>query len=233
MKRLQNNESREPEVWQDGISLWRKYRNVVWDWNGTLLDDLAAGVNTLNDMLGKRGLPLLTVQQYKERFGFPVLDFYREVGFDLEKESLHQLSVDFVETYDKYAEGVGLNPYAQEILAYIQKSGIRQYVLSALREDLLKGMLCDFHIDSRFDCVCGSDNIYAAGKIERGQRMLKMLEISPAETLMIGDTIHDAEVAEALGFDCILFAGGHNSESRLMQKAPVIHCFQELFTDKK
>ncbi len=45
---------------------------------------------------------------------------------------------------------------------------------------------------------------------------------------MVGDTVHDAEVARALGFDCILFAGGHNSEWRLAEKAPVIHQMKEL-----
>ena len=45
-----------------------KYKNVVWDWNGTLLNDVKVGVNTLNDMLGRRGLPLLSVEDYKEKY---------------------------------------------------------------------------------------------------------------------------------------------------------------------
>ena len=183
-----------------------KYKNVVWDWNGTLLNDVKVGVNTLNDMLGRRGLPLLSVEDYKEKFGFPVIDFYDRVGFDMEKESFHELSVDFVETYDKYAGEVGLNEGVREVLAGIQQTGVKQYVLSALREDLL------------------------AGKIERGQQMLQTCPIVPEDTLMVGDTIHDAEVADALGFDCILFAGGHNNEERLQKKAPVIHRMRELLT---
>ena len=189
-----------------------KYKNVVWDWNGTLLNDVKVGVNTLNDMLGRRGLPLLSVEDYKEKFGFPVIDFYDRVGFDMEKESFHELSVDFVETYDKYAGEVGLNEGVREVLAGIQQTGVKQYVLSALREDLLQQMLRHFQIDSRFDRACGVNDIYAAGKIERGQQMLQTCPIVPEDTLMVGDTIHDAEVADALGFDCILFAGGHNNE---------------------
>lgn len=205
-----------------------KYRNIVWDWNGTLLNDVEVGVNTLNDMLGRRNLPLLSVENYKDRFGFPVLDFYHKVGFDMERESFHALSVDFVDTYDKYAGQVDLNPFVPEVLAGIQQSGGKQYILSALREDLLKQMIRDFQIDSCFDQACGSDNIYAAGKVDRGVRMLETYDIDPGETLMVGDTIHDAEVAEALGFDCLLYAGGHNSEWRLREKAPVIHEMREL-----
>ena len=207
-----------------------KYKNIVWDWNGTLLNDVEVGVNTLNDMLGRRGLRLLSVQEYKDQFGFPVVDFYHHVGFDMEKESLHELSVDFVATYDKYAEGISLNPSVPEVLAAIRQIGIKQYILSALREDLLQQMLQDFGIVSCFEKACGSDNIYAAGKIERGQRMLQTCEICPEETLMVGDTLHDAEVADALGFDCVLYSGGHNSESRLKAKAPVI-CEMEQLLD--
>lgn len=205
-----------------------KYKNVVWDWNGTLLNDVEVGVNTLNDMLGRRSLPLLSAEEYKDWFGFPVVDFYHKVGFDMKAESLHVLSVDFVKTYDNYAGQIGLNTYVPEVLAGIQEAGTQQYILSALREDLLQQMIHDFEIDSRFERACGSDNIYAAGKIERGQRMLATCGINPVETLMVGDTVHDAEVAQALGFDCVLFSGGHNSEWRLREKAPVIHSLEEL-----
>lgn len=207
------------------------YKNIVWDWNGTLLNDVEAGVHTLNDMLGRRGLPLLSIQDYKDKFGFPVIDFYHKVGFDMDRESFHELSLDFVRTYDRYAGNVELNVKVREVLAGIQQAGGKQYVLSALREDLLQQMLRDFRIDSRFDQVCGSDNIYAAGKIERGQRMLEAYDIEPSETLMVGDTTHDAEVAQALGFDCLLYTGGHNSEDRLKEKAPVIHQMQELLVN--
>lgn len=207
-----------------------KYKNIVWDWNGTLLNDVEVGVSTLNDMLERRGLQLLSVEDYKEKFGFPVIDFYYRVGFDMERESFHELSLDFVRTYDKYAGKAGLNMGVEKVLAGIQQTGVKQYVLSALREDLLQQMLRHFQIDSRFDYICGSNDIYAAGKIERGQQMLQTCPILPQETLMVGDTLHDAEVAGALGFDCILFAGGHNNEERLQKKAPVIHRIEELLT---
>ena len=138
-----------------------KYKNVVWDWNGTLLNDVKVGVNTLNDMLGRRGLPLLSVEDYKEKFGFPVIDFYDRVGFDMEKESFHELSVDFVETYDKYAGEVGLNEGVREVLAGIQQTGVKQYVLSALREDLLQQMLRHFQIGKQVVALhCVSDFVH-------------------------------------------------------------------------
>ena len=95
-------------------------------------------------------------------------------------------------------------------------------------------MVVDFHIQHYFYQVCGSDNIYAAGKVERGKRMVEKYLICPAETLMIGDTIHDAEVAKALGFDVLLYTRGHNSSDRLAQTAEIITQMNQIpdFLDK-
>ena len=99
----------------------KKYKNVVWDWNGTLLDDVKTGVNTLNCMLEKRGLPTLSLATYRDVFGFPVEDFYRKVGFDFQRENLHEISVDFVNTYDLFAKGICLNPGVADTLRQIQQ----------------------------------------------------------------------------------------------------------------
>ena len=98
-----------------------RYKNIVWDWNGTLLDDVAVGVDTLNEMLGRRALRLLSVEEYKDRFGFPVVEFYQKIGFDMEKEPLHELSLDFVSTYNKYATSLELNSDVPEVLDNIRR----------------------------------------------------------------------------------------------------------------
>ena len=203
------------------------YSNIVWDWNGTLLNDLQAGVDTLGEMLERHGRQALTVDEYKRMFGFPVADFYERIGFSMAGYALHEVSVEFVETYERHARGVQLNAGVREVLETVRQSGRRQYILSALREDLLRQMTADFGIDVYFDALCGSDNIYAAGKVERGRRMLKECRLT-GQTLMVGDTEHDAEVAQALGFDCVLFDGGHNDRERLRKKAPVISSLAEL-----
>ncbi len=205
-----------------------RYKNIVWDWNGTLLNDLQTGVDTLADMLLRRSIAPLNIEEYKKKFGFPVVDFYVRIGFDLQVESMQDLSVDFVETYNKYACELQLNEGVRDVLTSLKKSGRHQYILSALREDLLQQMVADFHILSYFEDLCGSDNIYAAGKIERGKCMVETCNLCPSETLMVGDTVHDAEVAEALGFDCLLFTGGHNDRIRLQARGAVISRIPEL-----
>lgn len=205
-----------------------KYKNIVWDWNGTLLDDVNAGHGALRQMLERRNMGTITLKEYKDRFGFPVREFYESLGFDFDRDDWHEISVDFVNTYDILAEGVTLTRGVENVLESLQRCGRNQYILSALNEESLHKMVKEFGISGRFCRMCGSDNIYADGKIPRGQRMIATCGIRPEETLMIGDTLHDAEVAEALGFSFLLYSGGHNSKWRLQEKGEVIDRMEEI-----
>jgi phosphoglycolate phosphatase len=198
------------------------YENIVWDWNGTLLDDLAISVETLNKMLKARALPGITPVHYRKYFDFPVRPYYKTLGFDLSREKWHDISEEYIKTYETLAAGLSLTVGARDVLNALSRAGMRQYVLSALREDLLKKMLEHFEIGHYFAAACGSDTIHADGKLARGRRMLDDHFIPPINTLMIGDTLHDADVASALGFDILLYTGGHNSASRLRPHAPII-----------
>ncbi len=73
----------------------------------------------------------------------------------------------------------------------------------------------DFKLTDYFDDVIGLNDIYAAGKVENGLKYIAGLDVNPAEVLFIGDTVHDFEVAEAMGVNCVLVAIGHNSRPRL------------------
>lgn len=207
-----------------------RYKNVVWDWNGTLLDDVKVGHGALRRMLEKRGVGTITLQEYKDGFGFPVREFYEGLGFDFSRYDWHEVSQDFVDTYDLLAGGVELNSGVRKVLTGLKQQGVKQYILSALVEDTLQKMVEEFGIVDCFERVYGAEDIYAGGKVPRGRRMLDDCGIIPGETLMVGDTLHDAEVAGALGFDCVLYAGGHNSEWRLQEKAAVIRDMEELLS---
>lgn len=208
-----------------------EYKNVVWDWNGTLLDDVKISVDTINVMLERKHLGKLTVEEYRSIFGFPVKPYYESIGFDFTRDDWEAVSRDFVNIYNDLAKDVELTPGIVPVLEGIKKKGIRQYILSALKEDLLTGMLERFGIREYFGGVCGSNNIYADGKVARGEEMLRMFPIVPGETVMVGDTLHDAEVAEALGFDCRLYAGGHNSAERLAEKGIVLQRMERLLSE--
>lgn len=207
------------------------YKNIVWDWNGTLLDDVVVSVETINRMLRKKRLPELTVDKYRSVFGFPVKAYYESIGFDFNRDDWEAISRDFVDTYNELAARVTLTPGVSTVLSGLKEKGVNQYVLSALQEDALNDMLSRFGIRDYFEGVCGSNNIYADSKVGRGYDMLQAYPIDPAETLMVGDTLHDAEVAEALGFDIRLYTGGHNSSARLQERGIVLERLEQLLDE--
>jgi phosphoglycolate phosphatase len=204
------------------------FKHVIWDWNGTLLDDTQAGVNAVNAMLSARNLPTLDVPSYREVFGFPVRDFYRAVGFCLEAEDWDAMAREF---HDQFLADTSLCLHADaaRALACFAAAGIGQSVLSASEQTILDAMLADFGVARFFANVCGVDNLYGHSKLALGRGLLDRLGLPPERVLLIGDSLHDHEVAAALNVPCLLIAQGHQSYARLVRSgAPVLESLADL-----
>ncbi|MCD4792387.1 MAG: HAD family hydrolase [Bacteroidales bacterium] len=191
------------------------YKHIIWDYNGTLLNDINLCVDVINDMLSSRKLPIMTVDKYRELFDFPVKDYYAKIGFDFEKESFEIVGTEFIVEYDKRQKSSELHTGVKELLAEIKKQGIKQSILSARKEEQLLEELNDFGIINCFQEVVGLNDHYAGGKTESGIKLISRLGISKDKILMIGDTKHDAEVAKEAGIDCILVSHGHHMREKL------------------
>ncbi|NDA09971.1 MAG: HAD family hydrolase [Verrucomicrobia bacterium] len=216
-------------LWQHGSMHLGNYRHLIWDWNGTLLDDAWLCRDIMNGQLGRRGLPELSAERYETVFDFPVEKYYRAVGFDWSRESFQEAGTEFILEYEKRKKECSLQPGARELLAHITAKGWSQAVLSAYSHGTLEEFLGHFEIRHHFRTVTGNRDHYAAGKVEQGLRMLEDLHVAPRETLLIGDTTHDAEVAKAMGIDCVLVPCGHNSVARLQAcGAPIRKNLNEL-----
>lgn len=192
-----------------------KIGGVIWDWNGTLLNDAELAVETINSMLIRRNLPQLSVDRYKQVFTFPVKEYYRKIGFDFEAEPFEIPALEFIERYNEQVKGCCLHQDSTTVLNYFQSLGIRQFILSAMQQNTLDECLNHYQINHFFDHVSGLDNHYAASKIENGHRLIAELKLDARELVLIGDTIHDYEVAAELGCQCILIANGHQSREIL------------------
>jgi len=208
-------------------------QTIIWDWNGTLLNDLDFCISTINKLLQKRALPLLNSDSYKEVFSFPVKDYYAAIGFDFEKEDFAIPAREFIDLYDSGVNNCGLQPFSVDVLMHFKKLGIRQFVLSAMKQDMLIHTLRHNNILNLFEGVAGLNDHYAVSKIERGEQLISEFKINRDNSTIIGDTIHDYEVAEKLGIECILVADGHQSEERLKStRARVISEIRELMGHK-
>lgn len=191
------------------------YRHVIWDWNGTLLDDLDFSIGVVNAMLRRRGLPEMDRARYHAAFDFPVRTYYERIGFDVAQGSFEQLSAEFISAYDAGRFSTRLHASALAALDAVERAGLTQSILSAYRQETLQEIVAHFGLTARFVRLTGLDNIYAHSKAELGRAWLAELGLPPAQVLMVGDTLHDLDVAHAIGVDCALVAAGHHPIDRL------------------
>lgn len=206
-----------------------KYRHIFWDWNGTLINDLVTSIDSLNVSLKKRNLPIMNKERYFENFTFPVEDYYKKIGFDLEKESYEKLADEFIANYNEEVKTAKLHNHAAEVIAKLAIYGIKQYILSASEREILMKGLKKFGLETFFTDIIALDNIYAEGKIDIGKEWFEKNNFTE-KALMVGDTYHDYEVATALGMDCILYAGGHTALKTLYSiGVPIITDYRDLY----
>jgi len=207
----------------------KKYSNVIWDWNGTLLDDAWLCVDVMNGMLKERDLPLKTVEEYRELFDFPVKDYYAKLGYDFDKESFDIVGMEFIEKYNKRHFETGLHANVHKALEHFAALGMSQNILSAREHAELIAETRKLGVHRYFDRIRGLDDHYAYGKNEIGVQLVREIGVPKKRILFIGDTRHDAEVAGELGIDCLLIPNGHHSEERLKQLCvPLIYSLQDL-----
>lgn len=188
---------------------------VVWDWNGTLFNDAWLCMDVMNGLLRAHALPLLTLERYQRVFDFPVIDYYRRLGFDLERTPFEEVGTAFIRAYERRRLECELHDGARTALQILRQAGVTQSVLSAYEQSTLESLLEHFDIQSYFEQVTGNDDHYAAGKMEKALEWVRE-QGGPSEGVMlIGDTVHDAEVAKAMGAQCVLLAGGNQHVDRL------------------
>lgn len=192
-----------------------KYKCILWDWNGTLLDDLEVCIHVMNAILANRKLPLLTEKRYRDIFGFPVINYYHQLGFDFNKEPFEEISNEFITSYQRESLSAGLRENAVNMLQYIKKMGMKQIILSASQLEKLEEQVNHFGIRHYFQTLLGLNHSHATSKIAVGRSWLELSELNRDEILLVGDTLHDYETACELGCDCILLTEGHQSRERV------------------
>lgn len=194
---------------------------ILWDWNGTLLDDVDAQLASLNAMLTRRGLQPVTRRFFVDNFAFPARTFYRLVGMDVPDSEWDALAKEYHDTY--HAQSYGLNRGAFAALELVKRLGAGQSVISALHQFYLDLETNQYGVQQFMDHVYGVDNLDGGSKLSRARELLSLFRSTPVPYtyILIGDSIHDFEVADELGIGCVLFSGGSHSRARLERFAPV------------
>ena len=206
-----------------------KYTDVVWDWNGTLLDDVELCVDLINEMLGRRRMPLLTIERYRQAFDIPVVNFYRNIGFEFVSESFEQVGAEFISAYTDRWRCCRLYGGARDALRTVAETGVEQHLLSAASQQFVDEGVDHFGIRDYFAELRGREDHYAHSKVENARELTAKLAGKSGKVLFIGDTCHDYQIACAVDADCLLLTVGHNTRSMLLScGAPVVGSLDEL-----
>ena len=193
------------------------YKHIIWDWNGTLFNDVELSVDIINSLLAGMGIKILSIEDYREIFTFPVKDYYEKAGVDFSRHSFETVGKQWIEEYERRRLEGKVYAGAEDVLKFIAGKGIEQSILSAYSQKTLVEIVSHFGLTGYFTHLSGLDNIYADSKIELGRNFIQMIGGGDGNVLLIGDTVHDFEVASEIGADCLLIADGHQSREKLLQ----------------
>jgi phosphoglycolate phosphatase len=145
----------------------RNFDLVIWDWNGTLLDDTATCYQIANEMRRERGMELMPgVNAYRSAFRFPVIEYYKDTGYTFETEPFEKIAREFQDMYAERVSTCPLQPCATETLQAVLNSGARQVLLSATGQERLDAQVSLFSLERYFDRIIGNRNDFAHGKAD-------------------------------------------------------------------
>lgn len=190
-------------------------KHIIWDWNGTLVDDVDLCVEILNQELTIRHISEISVRHYKENFFFPVNEFYETLGLPSNGTEYECLNETYIREYRARYKECDLHFGARETLEKLISKGISHSILSAGKRADVESFTRHFGVNSLFLEIDGASNIEAKGKDERALDHLSRFGFHQSEVILVGDSCHDWEVAQLIGCNAILFEHGHVEGDRL------------------
>jgi len=183
--------------------------SIIWDWNGTLLDDVAHNLRVVNGILERRGLATLSLLEYRRVFSFPIQGFYKVLGLAHEGEEYDRIAREYVSGYTADLGSCSPTAGVQELLSRLSGRGGGNYILSATNHPDLLTQVEAVGLGGRFERILGNDDIRGKSKADKAALLLREEGLAPERTLLVGDTLHDLEVADHIGVRCILYRRGH------------------------
>ena len=197
-------------------------RHVIWDWNGTLVDDVSLCVQILNQALKAHQIEEISINEYRQKFFFPVAYYYKKLGLPFSGFKYEALTNRYISEYRKRFKECQLHEGAVKTLEWLNSQNISQSILSAGKQSDLESFVKHFGVDSFFCFVDGAKDIEARGKDERAHKHLSEMAINPEDVLLVGDTCHDWEVAQIIGCRSLLFTLGHVESDRLKRNESTV-----------
>lgn len=188
-------------------------RNVIFDWSGTLVDDLPAVWTSTNEVLRKFALPELTLDQFRFHFRLPFESFYQDFAG---RVPLLELEACFHGFFRERQHSVVELPHAREFLEFCRRRGLRTFVLSTVPGEY-------YHAQSAgngFAALIDHPHPGARDKRLEIGRLLTEHGLRADETLFVGDMQHDIETARHGGVHSCAVLTGYNGLDQLRASEP-------------
>jgi phosphoglycolate phosphatase len=182
-------------------------RNLILDWSGTLVDDLASVLDATNHALRAAGHSGLTRDEFRLRFRLPVQDFYDRLFPGLSQEALQQA---FHARFAQVQGEVSVLPHAREFLEFARRRGCRVYLLTTVPDPYLRQQLGCLGLGEWFTALCTG----VADKRVEIRALIERHGLEATETLFVGDMEHDIEAAVAGGVrSCAVLTGYQTAQA--------------------
>lgn len=190
-------------------------RHVIWDWNGTLADDLPAVVDSVNLSLASIGEAPITADDYRNHYTRPVRLFYdrllRRAVTDTEWASI---DMTFHNAYAALANHVPLAADARDAIEAVASAGASQSILSMWWHDDLLPEVRRHGLEGFMVRVDG--NTKDAGETKQRLLEIHLQELATGNgAVMVGDAMDDARAALDIGIPCVLYDGGSHHRPEL------------------
>lgn len=188
-------------------------RNIIFDWSGTLVDDLPAVWRATNFVLSQCKCTEMTLEQFRAEFCLPFTDFYDR---HVPHVPLKELEGWFHTHFREAQHSVVALPRAKEFLEFCRERGLRTFVLSTVHPDYyaIQAASTGFgeYIEHPYTGVWD--------KRKKIHDLLAEQKLEPNETLFIGDMQHDMETARHGGVLCCGVLTGYNTLEQLRASEP-------------
>lgn len=188
--------------------------HLVWDWNGTLLDDLSLVVASTNVVVASLGGVAVSVDEHRLKFRRPIADYYADVlGRAVDADEFGRLDQLF---HDAYRTGLTGCDLAADARTAIRSWAGSQSLLSMWFHEELVPTVETYGLTALFGRIDGlTGSVRGDRKAAHLARHLAELGVDAQSVVLIGDSIDDADAAEAVGARCVLYTGGFTDPGRL------------------
>lgn len=187
--------------------------NLIFDWSGTLVDDLGPVLDATNAVFAAHGREPMSREEFQRRFRLPYEEFYEEC---LPGVPIGELEKLFRPAFAASRSPVTVLPHAREKLEWCQRHGIRCFVLTSMDEEAFHGHLEEFGVGHLFEATY-------AGVLDKREMIGELLErhcLDPMETAFIGDMNHDVLTARHGGVTSVAVLTGYTSAAALAESRP-------------